>query len=87
MASKPRTGGVNMVVVGDGEINASLGDGVWDHDGACDDGEVDHTRSGGGERTTSTGGVNIIVVGDGETNGILGEGMWDHDEYQQSRRV
>ena len=41
--------GINVVIVGDGETNANLGDGVWDRNGACDDGEVDHTRSCGGE--------------------------------------
>jgi len=35
--------------VGDWETNANLGDGVWDRDGAYDDGEVDRTGSGGGE--------------------------------------
>ena len=68
--------------MGDGETNANLGDGIWDRDGACDDGEVDRTESGGGERTTGAGGINIVVVGDWETNGSLGDGMWERDEYQ-----
>jgi hypothetical protein len=41
--------GINVIVVVDGETNANLGDGVWDRDGSCDDGEVDCTGSGGGE--------------------------------------
>jgi hypothetical protein len=48
---------------------------VWDCDGAYDDGEVDRTGSGSGERTTSAGGVNVIVVSDRETNASLGDGM------------
>jgi hypothetical protein len=32
-------GGVNIIIVGDGETNASLGDGVRDHDRPYDDGE------------------------------------------------
>jgi hypothetical protein len=50
-------------------------DGELDHDGATDDGEVDHTRRGGDERTTSTGGINVVVMGDGETNASLGDGV------------
>ena len=42
-------GGINVVVVGDGETNANLGDDMRDRDGACDDSEVDRTRRGGGE--------------------------------------
>ena len=61
--------------MGDGETNANLGDGVQDHDGARDDGEVDRTRSGGGERTIGAGGVNIVVVSS------LGDGVWEHDGY------
>ena len=34
-----------------------------DHDGACDDGEVDRTGSGGGERTIGAGGISIVIVG------------------------
>ena len=71
--------GVNIIVVGDGETNASLGDGVRDHDGAYDDGEVDHTRSGGCEGTNGPRGINGVVVGDRETNGSLGNGVRDHD--------
>jgi hypothetical protein len=66
--------GVNVIVVGDGETNASLGDGVQDHDRAYDDGEVDRTESGDGERTNGASGVNVIVVGDRKTNGSLGDG-------------
>ena len=62
------------------ETNANLGDAVWDYDGAGDDGEVDRTRSGGGERTTGAGGVNIVVVGDRETNTNLGDGVRDRDD-------
>jgi hypothetical protein len=43
------TGGVIVVVMGDKETNASLGDSVWHGDGVCDDSEVDHTESGSGE--------------------------------------
>ena len=50
--------------MGDGETNANLGDGVRDHDGACDVGKVDRTRSSGGEQTTGAGGINIVVMGD-----------------------
>ena len=75
-------GGVNVIIVGDGETNAILGDSMWDHDGACDDGEVDRTRSGGGEQTTGVGGINVVVVGDGETNASLGVGVWECDAYQ-----
>ena len=57
------------------------GDGELDHDGATDNGEVDRTRSGGGERTTGAGGVNIVIVGDWETNGSLGDGIREHDGY------
>jgi hypothetical protein len=42
-------GGINVIIVGDEETNANLGDDVWDHNGACDDGEVDHIGSGSGE--------------------------------------
>ena len=73
--------------MGDRETNASLGDGVWDHDGAYDDDEVDCTGSGGGEGTNGLGGINSVVVGDGETNGSLGDDVWELDMYQQSRRV
>ena len=48
------------------------GDGELDHDGATDNGEVDRTGSGGGERTTDAGGINVVVVGDVETNANLG---------------
>ena len=80
-------GGVNVIIVGDGETNANLGDDVWDCDGACNDGEVDRTGSGGGEQTTGAGGFNVVIMGDWETNGSLGDGVWEHDGYQQSRRV
>ena len=79
--------GVNIIIVGDGETNANIGDGMWDSDGAYDGGKVDYTRSDGVERTTSASGVNVIVVGDWETNGSLGDGMWERDGYWQSRRV
>ena len=62
---------------GSGSNNSEL-----DHDGATDDGEVDHTRSGGGEQTTGVGGINVVVVGDGETNASLGVGVWECDAYQ-----
>jgi hypothetical protein len=75
-------GGINVIILGDGETNANLGDGVQDHNGACDDGEVDRTRSGSGERTTDAGGINVVVVGDWETNGSLGDIMWECDRYQ-----
>jgi hypothetical protein len=54
-------------------------DGELDHNGATDDGEVDRTRSGGGERTTGVGGINVVIVGDGETNATIGDVMQDHD--------
>ena len=47
---------------------------------ACDDGEVEHTRSGGGEGTTGAGGASIVVEGDGESNGSLGDGGWERNE-------
>jgi hypothetical protein len=47
---------------------------MQDHDGACNNGEVDHTGSGDGERTNGAGGINVVVVGDGERNGSLGDG-------------
>jgi len=80
-------GGINVIVVGDGETNASLGDSVWDRDRAYDDGEVDRTRSGGGEGTNGPTGVNGVIVSDGETNGSLGDDVQERDGYQQSRRV
>jgi hypothetical protein len=55
---------------------------VQDHNGACDDGKVDRTGSGSGERTTNAGGINVVVVGDWETNGSLGDSMWECDRYQ-----
>ena len=61
--------------------------GELDHDGATDDGKVDRTGSGSGERTASVGGVNVVIVGDCETNGSLGDGVQECDGYQQSRRV
>ena len=67
--------------MGDGETNANLGDGMRDRDDACDNDEVDHIGSGGGERTTGAGGVNVIVVGDWETNGSLGDSMRECDGY------
>ena len=48
-------------------------------DGACDDGEVDLTGSGGSERTTGVGGANIIIKGNGESNGNLGDGLRERD--------
>ena len=57
---------------------------MWDHNGACDDDEVDHTGSGGGEGTNGHGGINGVVMGDGETNVSLGDSMWEGDGYQQS---
>jgi len=63
------------------------GDGKLDHDSATDDGKVDRTGSGSGERTASVGGVNVVIVGDCETNGSLGDGVQECDGYQQSRRV
>ena len=65
--------GINVVVVGDKETNANLGDDVQDHDGACDDDKVDCIRSGSGEPTTDAG--------------SLGDGLQQRDGYQQSRRV
>jgi hypothetical protein len=47
---------------------------------ACDDGEVEHTWSGGVEGTTSTGGASVIIEGDGESNGSLGDGGRECDE-------
>jgi hypothetical protein len=44
-----RIGGVNIVIVGDRETNASLGDGMWDHDRAYDDSKVDRIKSSRGE--------------------------------------
>ena len=73
--------------MGNGETNASLGDGVQGCDGAYDDDEVDHTRSGGGEGTNGPRGINGVVMGDRETNGSLGDSVWERDGYQQSRRV
>jgi hypothetical protein len=55
------------------------GDGEFNHDGATDDSKVDHTESGGGERTTGVGGFNIIIVGDRETNANLGDNVRGHD--------
>ena len=80
-------GGINVVIVGNGETNANLRDGVCDCDGACNDGEVDRTGSGGGKLTTGASCVNVIVMGDWETNGSLGDGVRERDGYQQSRRV
>jgi hypothetical protein len=57
------------------------------HDGACDDGEVDHTRSSGGEGTNGPRGISGVVMGDGGINGSVGDGVREHDGYQQSRRV
>ena len=39
------------------------------------DGELDRTRAGGGERTTSADGINVIIEGDRESNGSLVEGL------------
>ena len=65
--------------MGDGETNANLGDNMWDHDRADDNSEVDHTRSGGGQRTTGATGINIVVVDDRETNASLQDGVRDHN--------
>ena len=35
---------------------------------ACDDGEVEHTGSGGGEGTTSVVGASIVIKGDRESS-------------------
>ena len=80
-------GGDNIIVLGDEETNASLRDGVRDHDRAYDDGEVNRTGSGGGEGTNGPRGINGVIVGNGETNGSLGDGVREHDGYQQPRRV
>ena len=63
------------------------GEGELDHNGATDDGKVDHTRSGGGKGTNGPGGINGVIVGDGETNGSLGDVVREHDGYQLSKRV
>ena len=73
--------------MGDRETNASLGDGVQDHNRAYDNGEVDRTMNSGGEGTNGVGGVNGVVVGNRETNRNLGDSGREHDGYQQSRRV
>ena len=73
--------------MGDGETNANIGDSVRDHDGACNDGEVDRTESGGGVGTNGPRGINGVIVDDEETNGSLGDGVWEHIGYQQSRRA
>ena len=73
--------------MGDRETNASLGDGVQDHNRAYDNGEVDRTMNSGGEGTNGPRGIKRVIVGDGETNGSLGDGVREHDGYQQSRRV
>ena len=73
--------GLNVIIVGDGETNASLGDGVRDHDGAYDDGEVDHTGSGSCEGTNGPRGINGVVMGNGETNGSLGDDVRECDGY------
>ena len=67
--------------MGDGETTASIGYGMRHHDGACDDGEVDHTGSDSGEGTNGTVGINSVIVGIGETNGSLGDSVWEHDGY------
>jgi hypothetical protein len=64
--------GFNVIVVGNRETNANL-HAMQDHDGACNNGEVDHTGSGDGEWTNGAGGMNVVVVGDGERNGSLGD--------------
>ena len=46
---------------------------------AYDDGEVEHTRSGGGEGTIGATGASVVVEGEGESNGSLGDGSWEHD--------
>ena len=46
---------------------------------AGDDSEVERTKSGGGEGTTSATSANIVVEGDGESNGSLGDSGWEHD--------
>jgi hypothetical protein len=60
---------------------------MQDRDEAYDDGEVDHSGSGGGEGTNNPRGVNGVVVGDGKTNGNLKDSVRERDGYQQSRRV
>ena len=53
--------------------------GELDYDRGTDDSEVDHTRRGGGKRTTGAGGISVIIVGDEETNANLGDGVRDCD--------
>ena len=60
---------------------------MQDHDRAYDDGEVEHTRSGGGKGTNGPRGINGVIGGDGETKGSLENGVREHNRYQQSRRV
>ena len=74
--------GVSVIIKGNGESKGSLGDSMWDHDGAYDDDEVDHIGSGSGEGTNDPRGVNGVIVGDGETNGSLGDGVQERDGYQ-----
>jgi hypothetical protein len=47
---------------------------------ACDDGEVERTRSGGGEGTTGATSASVIIEGDWESNGSLGDGERQCDE-------
>ena len=46
---------------------------------AYDDGEVERTRSGGGEGTTGAASASVIVEDDGESNGSLGDGGQERD--------
>jgi hypothetical protein len=43
------------------------------------DDEVERTRSGGGEGTTSAASANVVIEGNGETNGSLGDDGWESD--------
>ena len=58
---------------------SSSSNGELNHNGATNNGKVDHTRSDGGEQTTGASGVNFTIVGDRETNVNLGYGMRDCD--------
>ena len=60
---------------------------MWDRDRACDDGDMDHTKSDDGEGTNGPRGVNGVIMGDGETNGSLGDGVRDHDGAYNDGKV
>ena len=57
------------------------------HVAACDDGEVERTKSGGGKGTTGAASASVIIEGNGESNGSLGDSGWECDRSTSLSRL